>query len=132
MFAIAGHLILIVKKKTNAAAVVHWSSKKIERVVASSLAADTLAMQKLASNLFYVRRLQQEMIGSKIESLPCLVLIDNQDLFSSNHHIKACEDKRLLADIINIKQSIEEDKTLNDVRYVSSNQMLADCLTKKT
>ena len=59
-----------------------------------------------------------------------LALTDNQDLYSCVHNLKPCEDKRLLADIIDIKQAIVDDKTITELRYVSKDLMIADCLTK--
>ena len=132
VYAIAGYVILLVNKKTSAATVIDWSSKKIERVVTSSLAAETLSLQKMASNLYFVRKLLKELIGNHADSIPCLALIDNQDLFSCIHNIKSCEDKRLLADIINIRQHIHDDRTINEVRFIPREEMIADCLTKKT
>ena len=46
------------------------------------------------------------------------------------HNLKSCEDKRLLTEIISIRQAIFEDKTVSEVRYVESSKMIADCLTK--
>ena len=45
-FSVAGHVTFFVNKKTNAATLITWSSKKIEKVVNSSLAAKTLAVVK--------------------------------------------------------------------------------------
>ena len=59
-------------------------------------------------------------------------MTDNQDLFSCIHNLKSCDDKRLLSDIINIRQAIYNDKTITEVRYVPSDVMIADCLTKAT
>ena len=106
--------------------------QKIERVVNSSLAAETLALQKMSNNLFFVRQLLKEILGPSADSIPCLVLTYNQNLFSCIHNLKSCEDKRLLADIINIRQHIHDDKTINEVRYIPRSEMLADCLTKKS
>ena len=70
------------------------------------------------------------MFGSKADEIPGLALTDNQDLYSCVHNIKACDDKRLLADIINIKQAIVDDKTIQELRYIPKDLMIADCLTK--
>ena len=115
---------------TNKASVLFWASKKIEREVSSSLAAETLALQKLFSTMFYIRQILGKMFGKAAENIPGLALIDNQDLWSTLHHLKNCEDKRLLADIIQLKQSIIIDHTVQEVRYVQSKEMLSDCLTK--
>ena len=126
-------MVLLLNKYTKAAAVLHWSSKKIERVVHSSTAAETLSMQKMFSTIFLVRKILTEMCGNRVRDLDCVALTDNQPLFSNLHHIKAnSEDYRLQADIIELRQSIEQEKTVQEVRYVHTSQNLADCLTKTT
>ena len=73
------------------------------------------------------------MCGTRIKSLKCVALTDNQGLFSNIHHFKSTsEDYRLHSDIIEQRQSIEHEKTVQEVRYVHSSQNLADCLTKGT
>ena len=49
-FSVAGHIVFLVNKATNQATTLTWSSKKIERVVNSSLGAETIAMTKLIGN----------------------------------------------------------------------------------
>ena len=133
LFAVGGHVVLLLNKHTKAAAVLHWSSKKIERVVHSSTAAETLSMQKMFSTIFLVRKILTEMCGNRVRDLNCVALTDNQPLFSNLHHIKAnSEDYRLQADIIELRQSIEQEKTVQEVRYVHTSQNIADCLTKTT
>ena len=132
LFSIAGHVIMLINKETNAATILHWSSRKIERVVSSSLAAETLSLQQLSSNMYFVMSLLKELCGESVKELKGLALTDNQDLFSCIHNIKSCDDKRLLSDIISIRQAIHNDKTIAEVRYVPSTDMIADCLTKAT
>ena len=109
---------MLVNKNTSRAAVLSWSSKKIDRVCTSSFAAETLSLQKLSGNMFYVRQILKQMFGPKADEIPGLALTDNQDLYSCVHNLKSCEDKRLLADIIDIKQAIVDDKTITELRYV--------------
>ena len=80
--------------------------------------------------MFFVRQVLKQMFGTKADKIPGLAITDNQDLFSCVHNLKPCEDKRLLADIISIKQAIVDDKTITELRYVPANDMIADCLTK--
>ena len=133
LFAVGGHVVMILNKETMAASVIHWASKKIERVVHSSSAAETIAMQKMFSTIYLIRRTLKDMCGTRIKFLQCVALTDNQGLFSNIHHLKSTsEDYRLHSDIIELRQSIEQEKTVQEVRYVHSSQNLADCLTKVT
>ena len=51
--AIAGHIIMLVNKHSGAASVLHWSSQKINRRISSSLAAETIALQKLSEIILF-------------------------------------------------------------------------------
>ena len=65
--------------------------------------------------------------------MQCVALKDNQGLFSNIHHLKSnVEDYRLQADILELRKSIEQEKTVQEVRYVHSSLNIADALTKTT
>ena len=132
VFSVGGHVVILVNKNTAAASVIHWSSKKIERVVSSSFAAETLALQKATGSLFLARKLLEGFLGQEAEKIECLAITDCSDLWSAIHNMKSCGDNRLQADIINIKQAINDDRTVQELRLVDSSYMLADCLTKQT
>ena len=53
VFSVAGYVVFLVNKRTNCAVPLTWSSKKIERVVSSSLGAETLAMVSHRHYLFH-------------------------------------------------------------------------------
>merc|ERR1712101_19937 len=40
LFAVGGHVVMLINKSTGAASTIHWESKRIERVVHSSAAAE--------------------------------------------------------------------------------------------
>ena len=133
LFAVGGHVVMIINKNTLAASTIHWASKKIERVVHSSAAAETIAMQKMFSTIFFVRKVLEEMCGQRVKNLQCVALTDNQGLFSNIHHLKSNVDElRLHSDILELRQSIEQEKTVQEVRYVHSSLNIADALTKTT
>ena len=44
LFSVSGQIVMLVNKHTNRASVLFWASKKIERLVSSSLAAETIAL----------------------------------------------------------------------------------------
>ena len=47
IFSVGGHVIMIVNRKTEAAAVIDWSSKKIIGVVPNNLAAEIFSPQQM-------------------------------------------------------------------------------------
>ena len=83
--------------------------------------------------IFFVRKVLEEMCGQRVKNLQCVALTDNQGLFSNIHHLKSnVEDYRLHSDILELRQSIEQEKTVQEVRYVHSSLNIADALTKTT
>ena len=61
IFVCGGFVIMLVNKQTSQAAVLQWSSMKIDRVCTSSLAAETLSEK---ANMFNVRQILKQMFGS--------------------------------------------------------------------
>ena len=133
LFAVGGHVLILMNKHSQAASVLHWSSKKIDRVCQSSSAAETIALEKLFSTIYFTRNLLKELCGERVKDLKCIAMTDNQALYSNIHHLKSnTEDFRLQSDIISIRQSIENDKIVQELRYCHSEENISDCLTKVT
>ena len=75
----------------------------------------------------------RELCGERVKDLKCIAMTDNQALYSNIHHLKSnTEDFRLQSDIISIRQSIENDKIVQELRYCHSEENISDCLTKVT
>ena len=129
-FSVAGHIVFLLNKKTNNVVPLTWSSKKIERVVNSSLGAEVIAGTKLIGTLYFIKEILKQMYGTKIGDIPCLLLTDSKDLYEAIHNIKSPEEKRLIGDIFQLKQAIALDRIITEVRHVPKEDMLADPLTK--
>ena len=73
------------------------------------------------------------MCGQRVKDLRCVALTDHEGLFSNIHHLTAnMKDFRLQSDILELRQSIEQEKTVQEVRYVHPSLNIADALTKST
>ena len=129
-FSVAGHVIFLVNSVTNNSVPITWGSKKIERVVNSSLGAETIAVTKIIGNLYFIKESLKQMYGTKAGDIPCITLIDSKDLHEAVHNIKTTQDKRLIGDIIQIKQAIAIDNLITELRLIPGDDMLANCLTK--
>ena len=70
------------------------------------------------------------MYRAKDGDIPCLMLTDSKDLYEAVHNIKSPEEKRLIGDILQIKQAVVLEKNITEFRHVSKEDMLADPLTK--
>ena len=106
---------------------IQWQSKRIKRVVRSTLAAECLALEEAVDHAFYIKCMLSEIMNIDIPMhcyVDCQSLCDN--LHSSNT-IK--EEKRLIQDIALLKEMMEKDE-ISSVQHVVSKNNLADALTK--
>lgn len=109
-----------------------WQSKRIRRVVRSTLARETLAMSDGIDNAIFLATLFSELTtGSAELNAPVLVCVtDNHSLFDALKSTKQVTEKRLWLDISGIKELIQ-NKTIKTVLWSETKAQLADCLTKK-
>ena len=126
--SVGGYVVMLCNKRTNACCVLVWKSKKIRRKVISTLAGEALAMIGVIGEIVYTKAVLVQMFGTRANDIPTLVLSDCKNLTQA---IKSTSlvDPWLIPDIAVIKDALE-DKTVSEVRWVSSKDMMADCLTK--
>ena len=90
-------------------------------------------MQKMFSTIFFIRKILEEMCGHRVRNLKCVALTDHRKLFSNiNQSPATIEDFRLQSDILELRQSIVQEKTVQEVRYIHPSQNIAEPLTKST
>lgn len=116
-----------------------WKSKKIKRVVKSTIAAETLALLEGAEHAFALSSFLREITGCKfskekevVESgkFPITIRTDNRSLEQSVKSTNSLEDKRLEMDVAIIREMLDK-KELAKVEWVPTTHQLADCLTKR-
>ena len=123
-----GGYIIFLGDQDGRVAPIQWQSKRIKRVVKSTLAAECLALEEAVDHAFYIKCMISEIMNVEIPmhcSVDCQSLCDN--LHSSNN-VK--EDKRLIQDIALLKEMMMKNE-INSVKHVSSKNNLADALTKR-
>ena len=103
-----------------------WRANKIKRVVRSTLAAETLAMQEGVDEAIYLQHLMSEVMPQ--EEIPIDIYVDNRSLIDAITSTKLVADRRLRIDIASLKQTLEK---VRKVLWVPGQEQLADCLTKK-
>lgn len=109
----------------------HWESKRIKRVVKSSLAAETLALSEGIDNASFMASLVSELrTGSPTgQKIPIDVITDNLSLYNSLKSHKQVTEKRLRVDLAAIKEMLLNGQ-VEHVRWTESRFQLADKLTK--
>jgi hypothetical protein len=107
-----------------------WSSKKIQRVVRSTLSAEACAMSKNLDRLSWIRDVNWRIPKEVLRSAPAAVAVtDCKSMFdlSTRTATPACEELRTTLECLLIKERLDENCTM---RWVNTGAMLADCLTK--
>ncbi len=109
-----------------------WQSKKIRRVVRSTLAGETLALSDGIDNAIFLTTLFSELTTGNAElNTPLLICVtDNHSLFDALKSTKQVSEKRLRLEISSIKELIQS-KRIKKVLWSDTKTQLADCLTKK-
>jgi hypothetical protein len=105
---------------------IHWSSIKCKRVIRSVLAAKLYAM----INDFDVEAVIKSIIKRMLHiSLSLILLIDSKSLFDCLIKLETTSEKRLMIDLMCLKQSYERRK-IAEIRWIDENINLADAMTK--
>ena len=125
-----GYLVFISNGKT--ANLVDWSSRKVKRVVHSAFGAETLACSDGMGAAIYVRQILSEILygNPKMRVIPIIGFIDSKQLYDQITSTKQCEEKRLRLDVSEIQECVESGE-IDEINWIPTSEMLADCLTKK-
>ena len=124
-----GYLLFLVDKSGRCSPV-HWQSHKLKRIVASSLAAECLALQDGSGSAFYLKSLIEEIFESSVKEMPVCCITDNKSLVETVHSSNTLEDKRLIVDIAMMREKLR-NKEIASIEWIEKTHQLADCLTKK-
>ena len=107
-----------------------WKSIKVRRTVRSTLAAETLAMVDGLDTAYLMAKIVGELISNSVNFiLPIECVTDNRSLFEAAQTINSLTDKRLRVEMSIIRQML--DKNEMKIKWIRSNEQLADVLTKQ-
>ena len=124
-----GHIVFITDGENLCP--IAWHSKKIKRVVKSTLAAETLALLEGCENALMLAKLIGEVIyGEKEKELTVIAQTDNKDLYESAHTTHNLNEKLTQVDMAIVRQMIAE-KVIT-LKWLKSENQLADTLTKRS
>ena len=105
-----------------------WRSGKIKRVVRSTIAAEALALIEGLEDGLYIQHAIKELLDMTV---PIIGFSDHRGLNEAVRSTKLTDDRRLRIDISAIKEMLK-DGIVKEIRFCSSDEQLADSLTKKT
>ena len=103
-----------------------WQSKRLQRVVSSTIAAECLAVTKAAQASVHLRELLHEVLPNVLPTIH--VYSDNKSLIESVHSSTSVDDKHLQINISVLRDMLKHE--LKELRWLPSDKNLADCLTK--
>lgn len=126
-----GHLVLLMGEDGRFSPLT-WQSKRIRRIVRSTLAGETLALSDgIDSGLFLATLFVELTTGqTKPEMLPIRCITDNKSLYDAVQSTKFVADKRLRLEISNIKEIVQSGQ-IKQLEWKNARLQLADCLTKR-
>lgn len=126
--------VICLADNSNKANIVHWSSTKCKRVTRSVLSSELYAMV-IGFDMATVIKSTIEKIfkSTKISSLPCRVPLilctDSRSLYECLSKLGTTTEKRLMIDIMAIRQSYEH-REVTEIRWIAGSKNPADALTK--
>ena len=124
-----GSFVTLLIDKNGMYCPIAWQSRKIRRVVKSTLAAEGLAAVEAAEITSYLAILLKEILQIS-GTIDALVYCDNQNLVNSVHSSTNLEDKRLLIDVSILRDMLQQHE-LTDFLWISTDNQLANVLTKQ-
>ena len=125
-----GGFIIFLSDETNSVTPLSWSSKRLKRVVRSTMAAETLALLQAVDGAIYLRQFISEVLFNELsaKSIPIYCFVDNKDLCSALESSKDVNERRLRVEIQTLKDCIRNDNLF--IRWVDTKNQLADVFTK--
>ena len=124
-----GGFIILLRDPVGSRCPIYWQTRKIRRVVKSTLAAEALALLDCAEAAVYVAAVMSELAHC-VSKVKIHCYIDNKSLLDALYSSKRVDDRRLRLDLA-VLQDMLEKKELTSISWVSTSAQLADCLTKK-
>ena len=123
-----GHIIFLTDGKRSCP--ISWSSRKVRRLVKSTLAAETLALVDGCESAYMIGKLIAETIyGNQDLNLPIVCVTDNHSLYEAAHSTHVLEDKRLTIEMGIVRQMVSRGEI--QLKWCNSNEQVSDVLTKK-
>ena len=125
-----GFVLFLVDNHGNANHI-KWCSKKISRVVKSSLAAETLALLEAADNAYFFKRLFESMMCIP-NGIDIICFTDNMSIVEHiSKSTSTGNDFRLKVDMCCLRDMVNR-KEICALHWIEAKLQLADCLTKAT
>ena len=122
-----GGMVILLRDGKGKQCPILWQTRKIRRVVKSTLAAETLALLDCAEEANHLATLIARLLGTQKPPVHCYV--DNKSLVDALYSFKLVDGKRLRVEVAALQEMLER-RELSKVSWIPTNLQLANCLTK--
>ena len=106
-----------------------WQSRKIRRIVKSTIAAECLAAVEAAEMVIYLASLVTDIFQAA-KNIKTIVYCDNKNLVNTVHSSTGLEDKRLIIDVSVLRDMLQQHE-LTEFKWIATDYQLANALTKQ-
>ena len=110
-----------------------WAANKVSRVVSSTIESETLALVDGLNHAVWLRGIVAELMYGKDSEEKLISIVgftDSNQLAQALYSTQHVSNHKLRRDVENIKERLCNGE-ISEVRWVPTDQMLADPLTKK-
>ena len=124
-----GGQIVFLADNCNKSSPLAWESKKIKRVVKSTLAAETLSFVEGCDLGIFMSKILSEIIGGDNNiTIPVTCMTDNKSLYEAAYTTRVISDTRLRVEMSIVREMIEKEEV--SLSWIKSAEQVADVLTK--
>ena len=130
--SVGGRVIFLVNKEGLCCPIV-WKSKTIQQTCKSVKTAETRSLDLGMEDCIFLSRMISELYTGKVDPskhIPVEMKIDSKTLYDSIESSKQIEEKSTRHILAWIKEQIES-RSVNEISWVCSQEMLADVFTKR-
>ena len=124
-----GSYIILLVDKNGCYCPIAWQSRKVRRVIKSTIAAECLAAVEAAEMAIFIAYVIKDILQLPMITQTFL-FCDNKNLVNAAHSSTNIEDKRLVIDV-SILRDLLERKELTGFIWVPTDKQLANALTKR-
>ena len=107
-----------------------WQSRRVRRVVKSTVAAECLAAIEAAENVVLLSTALKLILKSSLYSVKTFIFCDNKNLVNAVYSSTKVEDQRLQIDICVLRDMLSIGE-LSKFCWVPTKHQIANCLTKQ-
>ena len=121
-----GGYLIFIAGNNQLASLITWSSKRLKRVVRSTIESETMALAEGLEHCLYLVRILKLLL--QLDNICIECRCDNKSLCEAVQSEKEVHNKRLALEIYNLKHLISNDNV--SITWIKKNFQLADILTK--